>query len=92
MIFSELVISLLAMPSDLFNSIFPGKGLEGFLCPTVGFIHTFFGIQLMSEYKISFTQHILDIKSSNLILISVKQDLTHWDQLLQWHLFDTSLL
>ena len=43
LIVSEVSLSLLAMPIDLYNSITRGGLLDSFVCPLVGFIHTFFG-------------------------------------------------
>ena len=43
LIVSESALTVLGMPIDVYNGITLGVGLDGFICPTVGFIHTFFG-------------------------------------------------
>ena len=43
LIVSETALSLLGMPIDVYNGITLGVQLDTFICPTVGFIHTFFG-------------------------------------------------
>ena len=43
LIVSESALTVLGMPIDVYNGITLGVELDGFLCPTVGFIHTFFG-------------------------------------------------
>ena len=43
LIFSELALSFVAIPIELYFNIVRGSGLGGFFCPTTGFIHTFFG-------------------------------------------------
>ena len=43
LIVSELCIAVFGIPADLYNSITRGVNLDKFVCPFVGFIHTFFG-------------------------------------------------
>ena len=43
LIVSETALPLLGMPMDVYNGITLGVRLNTFICPTVGFIHTFFG-------------------------------------------------
>ena len=43
LIVSELAIAAIGIPVDFYNSITRGVNLDNFICPIVGFIHTFFG-------------------------------------------------
>ena len=48
LIVSELCIAIIGIPADLYNSITRGIHLDKFVCPFVGFIHTFFGKYILA--------------------------------------------
>ena len=59
LIVSEVSLSLLAMPIDLYNSITRGGLLDSFVCPLVGFMHTFFGKLLRFDIHTNYISRIV---------------------------------
>ena len=60
------------MPIDVYNGITLGVELDGFLCPTVGFIHTFFGeCVYLVLILISFAYQAFELSNENVVIIGL---------------------